>query len=48
MSLALVVHGRLSRSRGSAKPIRAVSDGRLGLQVLVDFVKPAVNRCLAL
>jgi hypothetical protein len=25
-----------------------VSGGRLGLQLLVDFVKLAVNRCLAL
>jgi hypothetical protein len=43
-----MVHGRLSGGRGSAGPIRAVSGGRLGLQVLVDFVKLAVNRCLAL
>jgi hypothetical protein len=47
-SLALVVHGRLSGGRGNAGPIRAVSGGWLGLQVLVDVVKLAVNRCLAL
>jgi hypothetical protein len=42
------VHGRLSGGRGSAGPIRAVSGGRLGLQVLVHVVKLGVNRCLAL
>jgi hypothetical protein len=43
-----VIYGRLTGGRGSAGPIRAVSDGRLGLQVVVDFVKLVVNRCLAL
>jgi hypothetical protein len=43
-----MVHDRLTGGRGSAGPIRAVGGGRLGPQLLVDFVKLAVNRCLAL
>ena len=47
-SLTLVVPGRVSGGRGSVGTVHAVSGGRLGLQVLVVFVKLAVNGCLAL
>jgi hypothetical protein len=43
-----MVHDGLTGGRGGAGPIRAVSGGRLGPQLLVDLVKLAVNRCLAL
>src|SRR5215471_14379909 len=43
-----MVHGRPSGGRVSAGPIRTVSGGRLGLQLLVEFVKLAAHRCLVL